>query len=510
MKHKKWLSIALTVILVMSLASCGKKPMTSSGESSDSSTESSTSSETSESGTQTSGQSVTETSVNGDGTTKASSQTTTKATTKPNGPSVIKNEITIKSGTKKMEEGLSFGGKTFTMACGIAPTNQIKRQIAAFQAKFNCKIVTETLDFAQYSQQVAAKIASGKSYDILQLEGSRFPNLVIANTCLPLEDTITTADWSNPSNMEAGGFSKDLSMAFAWNNHLYGVLGTRGTYAPSCNLIWYNKKILREAGTDDPRTLYDAGKWDFNAMKQIGIDVRKNTSAYLGGFRMLLGNIVSMNGGWYIKYSSDGSKPKSNLSDSRVINAYKYIQTLTTGNNASINVKDDLDVTQFFQGKMAFWVGAPYHLSANNEIAKNVENSNAFSKSLSNLGVVPLPFGSDNKEKSIGTGWLYGIAAGKGTSDKRVAVAWAKFATMFKDPVKDEYVWSAKDQAMINKLTDGKIIYRNYAFADASNNVNDLLMKMEGDIIRGGDIAQLTTTYNALFQNCIDVSISQQ
>ena len=510
-----WLILAC---MMLSLMSCGEKPASSSNNStvsavaSDEMTESGMGSEengsTNES-TVSTGSSVTTNnsnqSTNSKPNTNTSTNTSSKKTAEGNGE--ISKNVLVKNGTKKMEEGLNFSGKTFTMACGIAPTNQVKRHIAAFQKKYNCTIKTDVLDFNQYTQQVVSKIASGGTYDLLQLEGSRYPTMVLANTCEPIEDIITTADWLNKSKLDEGGFSEELSMAFAWDNHLYGVLGIRGMYAPSPNLVWYNKKILKQAGTDDPRELYESGKWTFDALRQIGLDVKKSVKIPLGGIFMLYGNIVPANGGWYVKYNENGTKPVSNLTDSRIANAYKFMQQLTVGNNAVIEVSASYDCKAFLQGKSAMWVGAPYHLSANNEIAKKVEDSNAFGKSLTNLGVTPMPMGPDNKEKAYGVGWLYSFAAGKGTSDKRVAVAWAKFATTYKDPIKDEYTWSAADQKMIDSLTSGNMIYRNYAFADGSNSIYELVRKMEYEISVGKDISQEVTTYNVMFKNCINVSL---
>ena len=60
---------------------------------------------------------------------------------------------------------------------------------------------------------------------------------------------------------------------------------------------------------------------------------------------------------------------------------------------------------------------------------------------------------------------------------------------------------------MIDSLTAGNVIYRNYAFADASNTIHELVAKMEYEISEGKDISQQVATYNALFKNCINVSL---
>ena len=156
----------------------------------------------------------------------------------------------------------------------------------------------------------------------------------------------------------------------------------------------------------------------------------------------------------------------------------------------------------------SFW----FDLFENYCLGEGVSSSNAFGKSVSNLGMVPHPMGPDNTNNAYMVGsWLYGIGAGVGTSDARIAMAFAKFSSQYESKNTSQYKWSTKDQALIDSLTlaENKVVkFAN--FSDGSNNANTLVAKMQWEIFSGGDVAQLTSSYNAQVQNCIDVMITQQ
>ncbi len=492
---KKCILFGIISALLISFAACTKVPKEQSATS-DSTTDVTVNTTNSE--TQSNTTVETTESIKSETTVSKSKNNTTPTTSAPKGGKYFKK------GSTKMEQGLNFGGKTFTMACAITPTNLLKRQIAAFQTKYNCKIEVKMLDYDQYIQQVAAKKASGKSYDILELEGHRFPGMVVANLCEPLEGNVSTADLIDKKNTAAGGFSEELSNGFAWDGHLYGVVGTSGYYGLQPGLLWYNKKTLSDAGVrTDPRKLYDSGKWDFDALKSIGETLKKN--GYWLGTRNLAGrSMVMANGAWVI---TPGNNPKANLTDSKVINAYKYVRTLTTGKDPIIDLNETNTTDAFFTGKIAFYSSPPYHYNANLNIAENVSSSSAFGKSLKNLGVVPHPKGPDNSNYAKGCTWLYALAAGKG-SDNRVAIAWGKFGTTFKSPVKETYELSDADAKMIENIKNGPIIYLNASYSDGKKIAHDYISQMEWFIVEDGqDVAKLTAEYNAYVKNCINVAL---
>lgn len=439
----------------------------------------------------------------------ASKQPAANTSSKQN-DGTISRDVMIQKGTKPVSSGLDFGGKTVTYAIGVDLTADVKLMIAQFEKKFNCKVVTENLTFNDYVQMLAAKVAGKKTYDIVQVEGLRFPSIAIANMCEPLEDTITTADFNNTGDVSKGGFDQELSESFIWNDHLYAVVGVKGEYAPNMTVLFYNKKIFKEAGAKDPRELYEAGKWDWDAFYEAGTVIAKNTSSKICDLSVMR-RVNYMNDAWGIDISKPES-PKAALTSSKMIKAYEFAQKCLVGPNA-IAVNENLQgsAEPFIEGKVAMLNGFAFHLYTSLNLGESVEASNAFGKNIKNLGIVPVPLGPDNTRKAYQVGsWLYGIGAGIGTQDKRIAMSFAQFATTFTTRANTDYTYSAEDQKLLDQLQVGEKIWATESYSDGSNVAYELIQQMQGKIFKGEDIAQTLNSYNAQIQNCIDVTIGQQ
>ena len=506
---KKILALMLIIALVFSITSCNttKEKTTDSGGSTSSEELSSEEKESKESGDVNSAE---EQETSSSSAEKQSSGSNTASKTQ----SVVSNSSSkpanegkyFKTGTKKIEDGLNFGGKTFEMACGIPPTNSLKRLIKAFEEKYKCTIKVVNVDYNDYVQQVAAKKATGKSYDILELEQHRMPHMVSANLCNPLESVTTTADLINKTNAGAGGLSEYLSEIFEWKDHLYGVTGTRGYYGVQPTFVFYNKKLLADSGVKtDPRELYDSNKWTFDALKTIA-DTLQKSNVMLAGRDFFQGSTVAANGGWYI---TQGANPQANLTNQKVLNAYKYIRTFTAISKPLINMEggtaEELD--RLISGKQAFCKSYMYNFNANANISKRVSEAQSFGRNIKNLGIVPFPKGPDNPSYAKSCTWIYGLAAGVG-SDPRLAVAYAKFSTTYKDTVKEQFELSAEDQKMFDNVCNGAIIYHNAAFSDGKKSAHSYILDLEWFIAESAsDVAQLTAEANAQVKNCITVAM---
>ena len=519
---KKFLVLILTLSLIFSIASCNAKKGISTDSGSSSSTELSSEGDAEESEQGEDVNSAEESKQSEDVNSAEEKKTSSSSGGKQSSgsgaasknQSVVSNDSAkpanegkyFKTGTKKIEDGLNFGGKTFEMACGIPPTNNLKRLIKAFEEQFKCTIKVVNVDYNDYVQQAAAKKATGKSYDILELEQHRMPHMVSANLCNPLEGVTTTADLISKTNAGAGGLSEYLSEIFEWKNHLYGVTGTRGYYGVQPTLVFYNKKLLADSGVKtDPRELYDSNKWTFDALKSIA-DTLQKSNVMLAGRDFFQGSTVAANGGWYV---TQGANPQANLTNQKVLNAYKYIRTFTAISKPLIHMEggtpEELD--RLISGKQAFCKSYIYNFNANANISKRVSEAQAFGRNVKNLGIVPFPKGPDNPNYAKSCSWIYGLAAGVG-ADPRLAVAYAKFSTTYKDTVKEQFELSAEDQKMFDSICNGAIIYYNASFSDGKKTAHEYIMNLEWFAAESAsDVAQLTAEANAQIKNCITVAM---
>ena len=138
-------------------------------------------------------------------------------------------------------------------------TDEVTRHVKAFEKKYGCTLEPVYIEFDQFTQQVSARIASGKALDIVGLHGSNFPSAVIANLFAPLQSGFTTADILDESDIEAGGIDYERSKFFAWNNNLYAVTTRTGLDSATSGAIWYNKKMFDEAQIPYPDETWN---WD--------------------------------------------------------------------------------------------------------------------------------------------------------------------------------------------------------------------------------------------------------
>ena len=416
----------------------------------------------------------------------------------------IKRDIKIKEGKTPIEQGLDFGGKTFIMAIPYTPSDAVKAKIAAFESKYNLKINLKIFSFNSYSNQVAALMNSGTSVDIGNMHGSMFPNAVIANLYEPLDDIITTADLCNTSNPDAGGIDIEKSKYFAWNNYLYG---TCGYYATQPMMIYYNKKMVNDYGFEDLRTLYEKGEWSWDKLKEIGATVLKSSGKkiYFGSMEYYSGWAVPANGGEYVTYKNN--KPVENLTSERVIHALQFVQSICTGENAIIkNAGSSQDSSCFFSGDTFSFAGGT---NAYEKFCESAKSSNAFGKKAENLGMVPLPLGPDNKEKKYPTDYLSCDTAGKGTSDRRVAVVWTKFCASYDSDAGKKYIMKDEDKKLFNGLM-GNIISSNNGFSSSSESVNNIVSEIESKVYLGYNITEILENNRTRVQSCIDTALLQQ
>ena len=201
---KRLVALSLSLALLVSFCGCSGKKTTSEYTEYESVVDSTGLSDNSQSGG-----SKTESGSNGGTSSTGGGTTSVPKYTKPNKPSTsatdtsghkveLANPVYIAEGTKAMDEGLNFGGKTFTMAKRSDENytqGRFSRLVAAFEKKYNCKIKTSELEFNSYVTLVTNAKASGTPYDIIFGHGSMFPSLPMGGVLNDLSEYFTTADY---------------------------------------------------------------------------------------------------------------------------------------------------------------------------------------------------------------------------------------------------------------------------------------------------------------------------
>jgi len=138
--------------------------------------------------------------------------------------------------------------------------------------------------------------------------------------------------------------------------------------------------------------------------------------------------------------------------------------------------------------------------------------STAFEKNFKNLGIVPLPMGPSNKEGLYNSAGPQGKAAGKGSSDPRVVVAWTKFDLEFKDPTAkdDPTLYTDAQYDMIWKLFD-KLVYATPNYKTSAQSAGTLYNNITAEANKAdGDIVKAITANATNIQSIIDEALGQK
>ena len=510
MAMKKWIAVLACSFTLLSMASCGGDPPPQSSVS--------TGQTTAESAAATQGTDVSSPSQATQGGSTQAGQTTSSGggkTTAPNAsepaktnppstnPSDEFSQYGIKSGTKGVEEGLNLSGKTVKMAVfetARYTSAAFKRAIKAFEAEYGCTVKLESYAFGDpYTNQVLAKIASKDPYDIIYLHYSQFYNMLEANALEPITDYVTTADFAAAGSTKGLDFSK--SKEFSWKNKIYGLLNY---YSANPMIIFYNKRMFTRSGLEDPRELYEKGQWTWDKFIEMGMKVTEASSGkYFGGYNFLRKEIAMTNGTRIVE--NVNGKPTLMLNSNAYVNALKLIQKMGYGEQKVVNFSSEDPLPAFYNGETYVYTEESDRYIS---ITSKIGELSAFGKNKSNLGVVPLPLGSDNKTGVYPTGWLEGVCISKGAADPRIAVAWAKFYANYDDPVNDINSMSSEDQAMIDKLLSN-ILPVNYLYEDSSSGIVNDEWFIQTQLAQGADMGQLLSQFTQSMQKQIDTTMAR-
>lgn len=114
------------------------------------------------------------------------------------------------------------------------------------------------VEYGSRYETLATAIASDESPDIFPFEMSDFPYGVLMNRYQAVDDIVDF-------NEEKWARTRDLNEAYALNGKHYTTFASYEL----ADLMWYKKSNIAAIGADDPRELFDQGKWDWDAFLDI-------------------------------------------------------------------------------------------------------------------------------------------------------------------------------------------------------------------------------------------------
>lgn len=429
-----------------------------------------------------------------------------------NGTTTNKNKTTTTTkGGASSTGNTSLKGQTVRMASALALTARVRKQINAFKKEYQLKdFKVDVIGYADYIQNLSTAMAGGTRYDIVQMENNRYPQMVISNLVAPLDDVLKDSDFGT------GKLDKENTQKMMFKGKYYAAISRSGEYGGHPLILYYNKALIEEVGCDDPRELYEKGKWNFDTFYKLGEEVRdyykgKGQNRWLIDFESL-----QRAPGWNNGSTLDESGDKPVVSfNSAMINGLNFMRKCCYGENKIAIYDTDGNgsygtAERLAKGTIVMGYGADFDLYENCNLGEKVEASSVFKKSLKNLGMVPPPMGPDNTEKVYGTyTGLYGISAGFGSSNPRIAVEYALFCAGYNWENTSKYKWSTADQKVLDSMMSGKISAGYATYSDGTTDYSYLSGKLKNEIAKGAEVTQTINKYKSQLQKCIDVTYSQ-
>ena len=392
-------------------------------------------------------------------------------------------------------------GQTYTMAITPEPqykTTSFKKQISDFQKKYGCTIKTVELVFNDYNKMVTQQMATGDPYDICFMHGSMFIPGSVGTIYEDMTSALTQVDSSN--------LKSDWSNYFKDGSKLYAVCHAGSAYPI---VMFYNKVMFEEYGLEDPLTLYKHGKWTWDKIKEIGKEVTDKDN-----------DIYFLSQNWINLPTATNGTTGITMENGKVVcylNSKEYYQALTNmkelyyGNDAIAKTMVASDWTDegFSKGTIFTFVQESAKYS---QIAGEISGSAAFGKKVDNLGLVPLPKNDNGK---VNTGWLFGVAAGKG-SDPRVAVAWANYAATYKSPSKGKTEMSDELEEVCKSLLTGKTVFAHTGLTAVNprTNTSNLITGVLTENVswaagRGSDISKAISDIAPVIKEGLDNALGK-
>ncbi len=432
------------------------------------------------------------------GTTKGGDSKVTTTTRQSGGRkdnNTIRRNITVASGQSKVASYTNtFKGKTYksliwTEIANDAYTNELN----SFASKYGCTIKQEKVNFESVLTTLSTKLSSGDAYDIVRIQGSWYPRIIISKLLAPLDGSFTTGDCTTDTS--SVGIDLEKSKQFAWNDQLYAVT----TFDDSPIIyMYFNRQDYKRTIGHDPMELYKSGKWTWEQLKSDAEIAQKQGRSYsdlaLGSHHWQLTN------GTKLVQEENGKLIVKLTGNNNYINSLKFLRGLAgfgkeTGIYAPLDVLEDSGGTDKFDnlmnGKILIWPSESDRYAA---AYAQAQKSSYFGNNAANLAICPMPLGPDNKDGSYGGSYLTAFGVGKGSSAEApqlVAALCYYHSTYEAGNVPKP---SADEQAVFNKLYKN-VNVMDYGYGTGNDSLNVISHNVTNAIVTGQDITTTLKKY---------------
>lgn len=274
-----------------------------------------------------------------------------------------------------------FSGSQISYYTTQQLTELQKLKLAAFSKTHNCSVKV-IIDLAGGTDQIAASIASGTPYDIVENNIDTFSKTMFYNIYEPLQSSVDAIDFYSEERPEDSGLANIFSSRFTINGNLLAVGSAQSS---DFFVMYYNRSLFEEAEFNDPQEMWKTGNWSFdNFLKMASV------TSFVSGDALLQTPSLST---WFnIKgvdmFEANGNIFSSAFTEQNIVAAATDYSNLIYGDTPTSIPRSSK--SSFEKGKAYCIIDKASNFSYWTEIA---EKSNAFEKNKENLGCVVLPSG---------------------------------------------------------------------------------------------------------------------
>lgn len=406
-------------------------------------------------------------------------------------------------GTVPLEQGLTFGGKTYRYAYrGVSMSDREAARIAEFEKTYHVKLEVYCYPADEYLAGTLSAMMSGKPYDILRFSGQDYPTSIVMNLMTPLEDYITTADLYDEKAPEKGGFSVSALKMSMYNGYLYGV---SGVYAMDPVVLLYNKRLFSENDllTAACKNGEVSTEWTWDRLHPLLLAAQDRDNGVWGlasDFMGYIPSVLNSYGTNAVKTYTYNRVPTHNLNDPLVYEAFETVQKYYCDEDQVVDPMIVLgsDVENFLISGAA---AAVLRFSAYDEIRKLMEQNTytAFGskeEQFANVGIAPLP----NFVTAQVMSDCVGYGAGNGATKQGIlcALAFAKHEAVA------AYRTSSAGPSWLHKAIGSDHLYAPLEFPCEGTSSTVVVRLMAQAVAKGQNITVVLKGYEKSLQSIID------
>jgi len=370
-----------------------------------------------------------------------------------------------------------------------------RKVIDAFKAKYEVEIEEKIYNWNEWQTRIFQMVSSGTAPDNVWVADSNFLSFMARNIIQPIDQWI---------DLEDAVWNKGSAAHFSWSKQHYAM-------TPYTDIgqffIYYNKEMFENMGVEDPRTLYEEGKWDFQKLRETAKKFVADTDGDgvqdRFGFSCWMFDIFALaNGGKGIEIDENG-KITATIKNKKEQTGYQlYQDMLVVDKSIALDMSDAN--TAMADGKLAMLCERPWNAMGNYDM---------YNKCDFEIGVVPFPAGPDAEGKRLAPATLTGTGIAVGAKNPKAAVAFTYFRQMW---INENY----RDAAYVNEIAGTYKTFDNYKWhLDQANDPAAVITASHIyglpswwekrapfvlDIMAGTPIATCTNTHIGLVQDGIN------